>query len=372
MIKVGIISEYNPFHNGHLRQIEAIRRSFDEEVCIVALMSGNYVQRGEFAIFPKLYRAEMAIRAGVDLVLEYPYPWSGSCAESFALGGVALASALSLDYLCFGSETGSLEGLLTEKARLQSEAFQTALDREVKRDPKTPYAVVRDRVYSKLYREPLSKKPNDILGVSYLSAIDKLNSPIKPLVIKREGMESASASRAAILDENYEELKRLVPQSSYEMIQTLKPCRMEEFGKALLKDWLLAKRDKTEGVFELSEDLFYRLRAAAKGSYSYEDFLTLAANPSYTNARIRRVLLSTAFGVTGERVFDLPRYTVLLGAGKRGRKVLGDFSFPILTRMAGVDGYGEAVSEQVKFANTADDVFYLYDSNRRRFRLYVE
>ena len=372
MKTVGIISEYNPFHKGHLRQIEAIRRQFDEEVCIVALMSGNYVERGELAIYPKYYRAETAIRAGIDLVLELPYPWSGSCAETFALGGVSLATSLGLDYLCFGSETGDLSALVTEKERLQSDVFKDALDRAVKADAKTPYAILRERVYRDLYQESCSKRPNDILATTYLMAIDCLKSPIKPLVIKREGGESATASREAIRCENLDELKNLVPQCSYETATKLKPVKTEALERAFLKDWILMEKEDTEGVFELTEDLYYRIRTAAENTYSYKELLGNVASASYTNARIRRVLLSTIFGVTREMLFEKPAFTVLLGLGKWGRTFLKRVEFPILMRMSGVEDYGEEVARQAKIADRADRIYRLADENPWRHKPFVE
>jgi predicted nucleotidyltransferase len=105
-----IITEYNPFHNGHLKQIEYIRENLSDTT-IVAIMSGNVVQRGELAVYDKYTRAEMALRCGVDAVLELPYPWCGASAGYFAKGGVEIAKAIGADYLCFGSESGDIEEL---------------------------------------------------------------------------------------------------------------------------------------------------------------------------------------------------------------------------------------------------------------------
>ena len=144
---VGIITEYNPFHNGHKRQIEAVRRLFGEEVAVVSLMSGNFVQRGDFALLPKEYRAMMAIKGGADLVLELPYPYSGACAEVFARAGVSILSDIGADYLVFGSESGDISYLEQTVHNLSDEHFDKLLAERVKAEPSRAYATLRDEVY---------------------------------------------------------------------------------------------------------------------------------------------------------------------------------------------------------------------------------
>lgn len=120
MIKIAIIAEYNPFHNGHKYQIECVRREFPQ-ACIIALMSGNFVQRGEGAILPKYLRAEIAVKCGVNAVLELPYPYSSGNAEYFARGAIEILNSLGVDYLCFGSECGDVDTLMNAVRRLLSD-----------------------------------------------------------------------------------------------------------------------------------------------------------------------------------------------------------------------------------------------------------
>ena len=258
MKTIGIICEYNPFHNGHARQLRLARELAGEDCALVCLMSGNYVQRGEPAIFPKAIRAEAALRCGADLVLELPLTAALSSAEGFAAGGVEILSALGCDYLCFGTETDDNNLIMsTAKANLDP-AFDALLRAELETGCSYPSA--RQRVLERLIEaqtpvgadahvgpereaQPVPavgalserpqglppagtasrpeavtdelvpqlsvlSRPNDLLAVEYCKAILKQGSPLRPLPIRRTGdyhateldMESPSATaiRAAI------------------------------------------------------------------------------------------------------------------------------------------------------------------------------
>ena len=363
MVTVGIIAEYNPFHNGHKRQIEAVRRQFDTDVTVVALMSGNFVQRGELAVLPKGYRAKAALLGGADLVLEYPYPWSGASAEYFAAGGVAILSALGVDYLAFGSECGELLPLMLQAERLLSDDFQSALSVALRKDPTVPYAVQREAVYASLYGEDLSKRANDILGVSYLMAIIRQKSAMKPLVIKREGSETATASRAAYRDGCYDELNNLVPQGSLGVMQGLRAVSLTALEKEILFYLRLSHREDFSDTAELTDDLCYRILAAAEKAESLDGLLDAVASKSYTNARVRRALLAMLFSLSRNRVLDAPAYTRLLAANERGRRFLDGVELPVLTRAGDASRFGDTVKEQAVFADRADRVFRMADRN---------
>lgn len=363
MITVGIIAEYNPFHMGHLRQIEAIRRAFDTDVTVVSLMSGNFVERGEFAILPKEYRARVALSEGSDLVLEYPYPWSGACAEVFASGGVSLLTALGVDYISFGSESGDFSRLEREAERLLSEPFEAALAEAIRLDAKTPYAVKRGEVYVSLFGESLSESANDILATAYLVAMKRQKSPLKPLVIKREGRESATASRAAYRAQNYDELNNIVPQYSYETMKNQQAVSLNRLSDAVLMFLRLASPRDFEDVAELTDDLCYRILSAAKKAATLDELLVAVASKSYTNARIRRVILSMLLGVKKERPAQAPAFTRLLAANEKGRAFLDRHPFAILTRAGDAKRYGDTVEEQVAFADRADTIYRMADKN---------
>lgn len=368
MISVGIIAEFNPFHKGHARMVNKIREAFTEShphemVAVVTVMSGNFVQRGELACLPKGYRAEAAIRCGFDLALELPYPYSSACAEKFAEAGVFLLARLGVDYIAFGSETGEIGYLERVAERLSQPEFEKALGDRIAADKSRPYAEIRDGVYADLYGELPPASPNDILGVAYLTAMKKYGKGLKTLVIKREGNESATASRGAYRDGNRERIEYLVPKDSLEIIAKCKPVSVKILEKAVLAFLRLTPFEALEGIADMPVGLAPRLCEAAKKCNTLEEFFEAVATKSYTNARIRRVLLFCLFGVEKNRFDSMPAFTRLLGASEVGRRFLQGVNFPVLTRKGDHRLYGEEVREQVAFADRADGVYALADEN---------
>ena len=174
MENIGIVCEYNPFHNGHARQLRFAR----EQGNVICVMSGNYVQRGEPALVDKLCRAEAAVRSGADLVLELPATYSLRSAEGFAEGGVEILSSLGcVDRLCFGSESGESAPLMELAMLLDSSAFSVALRQKLEIGISFPKA--RQMAVEELGgRGELLERPNDILGVEYCKALQRRNSSI--------------------------------------------------------------------------------------------------------------------------------------------------------------------------------------------------
>ena len=172
MKTAGIICEYNPFHAGHAWQIAEIRRTLGEDTAVVCAMSGNFVQRGDFAILRKHVRAEAAVRGGADLVLELPTPWATASAECFARGGVEVLSGTGVvDTLCFGSECAKIEKLLRLAQFLTSDDFANALRTEL--DKGISFAAARELAAEKMQGDDaeILRGPNDILGVEYCKAL---------------------------------------------------------------------------------------------------------------------------------------------------------------------------------------------------------
>jgi len=363
MKTVGIITEYNPFHNGHKRQIEAVRHLWGEDVAVVSLMSGNFVERGDFALLPKEYRAMMAIKGGADLVLELPYPYSGACAEVFARAGVSILSDIGADYLVFGSESGDIAYLEETAKNLADERFEKALAERAKNQSSRAYATLRDEVYEELFSCLPPRKPNDILGVAYLSAIKTLNSKLEAVVVKREGFETATASRAASFTSDVESLGKLVPQDSFDLLQNSKLVSMKTLEKAILAFFRLSDAANFEGVADLPDGLSQRLIVLSKKCKTLDELLESAATKVYTNARIRRSILSCFLGVTQKMLDERPAFTRLLGATERGRAVLNATDFPVLTRAGQYRLFDERVKRQVLFSDRADSLYALADDN---------
>lgn len=171
----GIVCEYNPFHSGHLHQLAETRRALGADTLTVCVMSGDFVQRGEAAVFSKFARAEAACRAGAGLVLELPLPWCLSSAEGFAEGAVSLLAAVGCTHLSFGSESGDVETLQTLAREILAPDTQREITAQLQRSPELSYAMARERVLTEKLGEcgSLLSQPNNILAVEYLKAIYK-------------------------------------------------------------------------------------------------------------------------------------------------------------------------------------------------------
>ena len=211
MKAVGIVAEYNPFHSGHRYQIRKIREIFGAETPVAAVMSGDFVQRGEAASYDKFTRAEAAVRGGVSLVIELPLPWSLSSAESFARGGVGLLGAAGvIDALSFGSESGDLSALEKTAAVLDTPEFAEALKRELTGG--TPFAAARARAAHALLGESAAvlDTPNDLLAVEYIRAAAKLGYIFDYTPVRREGSTHDGAGSASELDDICMDLSSLL------------------------------------------------------------------------------------------------------------------------------------------------------------------
>ncbi|MEG1594681.1 MAG: nucleotidyltransferase family protein, partial [Oscillibacter sp.] len=191
----GIIAEYNPLHGGHVRLMEQLRAQLGQETAILCVMSGNFVQRGDFALLRKHVRAEAAVKSGADLVLELPLPWAVSSAERFADGGVqTLIETGLVTHLAFGSECGDAAALRRLAAGLLGESFPALLRRELDRG--VSFAAARQAAVAQLPQSAdakLLETPNNILGVEYCKSLLRRGSSIQPLALPREGAAHDSA-----------------------------------------------------------------------------------------------------------------------------------------------------------------------------------
>lgn len=353
MASVGIICEYNPFHLGHARQIGLIRQQFGRDAAVVCLMSGQFVQRGEPAIFPRLDRARAAMGSGADLVLELPALGSLSSAEGFARTGVRFLSPIC-DYLCFGTESGTAESLTaTAEALLEpkfSEALHTALSTGVS------FPAARQKALEQMgLNAALLAKPNDILGVEYCKAILELGSPLIPYPIHRPGdyhaetpdpeNPSATALRSAILAGL--PWKPYLPPKAAECLKN-SPAHSLAAGERAV---LYRLRTMGDADFEAlpygSEGLWRRLMHACREEGHLEDILTAVKTKRYTRTRLNRMVLCAFLGITGEDFRCSPPYARILAFNQRGREVLKVAKDTGLYRNLGWDdGSGYCAREQ--------------------------
>ncbi|MBD5150247.1 MAG: nucleotidyltransferase family protein [Oscillibacter sp.] len=384
MAVAGVIAEYNPFHRGHAWQLGEVRRRLGEDTAVIACMSGNFVQRGDFAVLDKRARAEMALRGGVDLVLELPAPWSAAGAERFAQGGVAvLAAAGVVTHLAFGCECGVPEPLQAVSDCLDSDAYRAGLrryDNEGVTFAAARQAVVRDLAGAAA--ECLSS-PNNALAVEYLRALKTLGASIEPLALPRIGAahdsgeeseySSASAIREKILAGG--DWESMLPEASAAVLSReveagRAPVRMENCQRAVLAQLRRMAEEDFRPYDGGNEGLYHRFYAAVHRAATVDDILSAAKTRRYPLARLRRMLLQAYLGVPQAPQGETPPYLRVLGANERGRALLGRMrkaaALPVVTKPAHIRRLGEEVQRVFDQEARCTDLYVLACPDLRR------
>lgn len=329
MTTIGIICEYNPFHNGHAFQIRKIREKYGAESAVICLMSGNYVQRGEPAIFSKEVRAKAALMNGADLVLELPLTVSIRSAEGFAFGGVKILNQLGCDVLCFGSESGKVEKLMeAAKIELESISFHSRLISHLSCGFSYPKA--RDLALHDLGTDDCVKTPNDILGVEYCKALIALKSNMIPMVLRREGdyhnqdldpdYPSASAVRQRM--ESGGAWKKAVPENLNELYEHAQRYSTKAGERSVLARVRTQSEEAFQAMDSGKEGIWCSLMNACRSETSIEEIYEKAKTRRYTRTRLQRMLMGVYLGVSQEQIKKPEPYVRILGFTDRGREVL--------------------------------------------------
>ncbi len=359
MKAVGIIAEYNPFHNGHAYQIAEVKRRESPDV-VIAAMSGHFTQRGEASVFTKWQRAQLALAGGADLVVELPFVFAVRSAEYFAGGGVRLLHKLGITHLAFGAESDDIEPLLAS-ARAQSHPH-LAKDLAPYLAKGLPYAAALSTMLEEKHHIPsdVLASPNNILATEYLKAIVRYAPTVKPLHIVRHGSAhhspsldhamhaSSSAIRKNLADERFRstDLISYIPPATHPYLT----CFYKENGGIPSLErlvpfvfGLLATTDKTrlKNTVGISEGLENKFLSASFTATSLDDLLDLVKTKRYPRTRLSRTLLHYLFGTTQEMVshFDEigPQYVRILGMNERGQEYLRvrkkTMSAPIITKL---------------------------------------
>ena len=323
----GIICEYNPLHLGHKKQLDQIRR-FDPDGGIVCLMSGNFVQRGQPAIFPKAARAEAALKSGADLVLELPVTAALSSAEGFAGGGVSILSGFC-DRLCFGAETADKESIVSVAKALLSEEFSGALRQELEKGLSFPAA--RQKALEGLGIDgQIVTSPNNILAVEYCKAILSQKSAIEPMPILRQGdyhdktpdPENPSATALRQQIEKGESWEAFVPAEAAACFANKAVHTLQAGEQAIL----YRLRTMTDSEFEAlpygSEGLWRKLMHAARKETTLEKILEATKSKRYTRSRLDRMVMCAFLGITKEMIDSPAPYVRVLAFNDKGRNIL--------------------------------------------------
>lgn len=374
-----IIAEYNPFHNGHRYHIAETKKRTDDS-CVMAIMSGNFVQRGEPAVLEKRERARAALLGGADLVVELPVPWATASAERFARGAVYLAvQAGIVDNLSFGCEEESLVPL-QQIARILNDKVYSREIKEYYDAKGCSYPEARAAVVSSILGKDCTQimlKPNNILAIEYLKALQSFKSDITPIGIPRiggghdshaqdGGITSAMAIRGRI--------KTGQPYDGFVPDGTLTVCReaaekgsfpslYSNLETAVLAD--LRKKQPSDfiDVPDVAEGIEYRIVDAVKTSTSLDEIFDKVKTKRYTHARIRRIILSSFLGITAQDVMSLPPYIRVLGLNENGRMMLKEmksrFFVPVVMKYGDVRFLDDHAKHIFALESTATDLYNL-------------
>ena len=369
---VGIIAEYNPFHDMHAYHIEETRKHAGKDAAVVCVMSGDFVQRGEAAVFSKFLRAETAVLGGVDLVLELPLPWCMSSAEGFARGGVGLLGALGcVDYLSFGAECEDLKMLSAIATMLMDPQLDASIAEELKTG--VSYAAARQAAISRDIGSlsQVLEEPNNILAVEYLKAIYQQRLRIEPLAVRREGpghdKAGGSASDIRRLLALEKPIKEYVPHNCWKLYKKEKelgrgPVTAESLELPLLSRLRMKKNADFALIPDDAEGLSQKLCDAAHEESSFDGVLAAAKSKRYAMARLRRMCMYAALGIRAGDADGIPPYARVLAANDRGRaalRIMQDKShIPILTKPATVRNLDDE-SKRVFVLNSDAHDFYV-------------
>ena len=404
---LGIIAEYNPFHNGHLYHLETSKKLTGADYT-VAIISGNFTQRGSTSIVDKWSKTKMALENGIDLVIELPVLYSISSAENFADGAIKILNSLGIvDYLSFGAETSDIS-ILNNIANIlysEPEEYKKLLSIELEKGLSFPKArenalldyikntddnVSENKIIDfEKYSKTLSS-PNNILGIEYLKALKKYKSSIKPVCISRfkseynsssfsENIASATAIRELIKNKNFDTIKNVIPLESYSILMDCinSGCVAPDLNCFEKEIIFTLRKMSIEEIFNLpdvSEGLEFSIKKAVNSCNNINNFLDIVKSKRYTVTRLQRILLYALLGISKEDIqlskkVEKP-YVRVLGFNDNGKKLVSEIATknPELKLITSVKKFVDSNSNkdlQIIFAKDvlATDVYSLAFKN---------
>ncbi len=376
MKTAAVVAEYNPFHKGHEYQLEMTRHAGATH--IVAVMSGNFVQRGEAAVFDKFLRASAAVKCGADLVVELPLPWAMSGAQTFARGAVSIADSLGcVDMLSFGCECGKADMLAEVADALYSPEFEERINAVLPEC--VSYAVARQRAVGDMLGSEyaaLLESPNNILAVEYIAAKKLFNSPFELNAVSRmgdgyndekySGNSFASATAIRELIRNGEDYSTLVPEKANGLYsddfsdeRRLETALLYALRKLSVNDIALAP--------DVSEGLENRIYSAVREACSVDELLDKIKTKRYPTARLRRIILSLFLGIRAEHSQGMPPYIRILACNEKGKEILSAANpkVPLVSRASQFNALEGRAKDIFNLECTADDIYALSFSPAR-------
>lgn len=347
---LGIVAEYNPFHNGHLYHLEKSKQETGSKYT-VAIMSGNFTQRGSSSLMDKWSKAEAAIQCGVDLVIELPVLYAISSAENFAEGSIKILDSLKVvDYISFGSETADLEILkkCADVLYREPRGYKTLLSHELKKGISYPKA--RENALM-MYLNDIRKyanvlsSPNNILGIEYLKALRKFKSKIQPFTMARYeagyndlsytgNIASSTAIRNMIKNNGFNALQNLMPAPSYAiLVDNIKTGHIIPDISVFEKEIIYVLRKMTTSEIaelpDVSEGLEFAIKNAANSCNTIIEFLNIIKTKRYATTRLQRILLYALLGITKKDIDISKRmepYVRVLGLNNKGKILIAEIA----------------------------------------------
>lgn len=347
---LGIVAEYNPFHNGHMYHLEKAKEQSGAQYSI-CVMSGNFVQRGNTSILNKWKKAEMALKNGIDLVIELPTIYSVASAESFSLGAIKLLDSLKIvDAISFGAETDDFAALnnISNIAFEEPKKYKDLLNKELKKGISFPQARENALMLylddNKRYANILNS-PNNILAIEYLKSLKKIKSTIQPIPIKREKVyynentivdefASATAIRNLLKNKQFSEIRKVVPKDTYEILS--KESELENivldlsaYEKQIIYNLRKMSAEEIAQLPDVNEGLEHSIKNAASFSNNIKDFINIVKTKRYTQTRIQRILICALLGITKRDVIMGKRaipYIRALGFNEKGKELISRIS----------------------------------------------
>lgn len=372
MSVIGIIAEFNPLHSGHKLLIDTAKKDGNT---VIAVISGNFVQRGDTAILPKQKRAEMALKAGVDIVAELPVLWSMSTAQNFALCGVFELLSLGCDEIIFGSESGDINALIEAANILMSSEFSNLLAEQLKSG--VTFAAARQIAANQLgVQEELLRGANNNLGIEYICAAKRLNANLKFNTIKRIGAPhdsdvndgnfvSSSLLRQKIKLGEYGFAEKFMPIALRGVLRSEIVSDIKRLDNAILSHLRRMSVEDFKKLPDISEGLENKLFFSVKTAKSFDDLFESVKSKRYTLARIRRLVLSAFLDFDKELFLKVPPYVRVLGVSENGAMHLGniannnDITTPIITRASQIKELDETAQKVFNTEDRATDLYNL-------------
>ena len=347
MLKIGIVAEYNPFHNGHLYQIEEIKKRMGKDTLIVAVVSGDFVQRGEFSYFDKWQKTEMALNHGVDIVVELPLYYSVQNAEIFSRMSTKILDYFELDFQVFGAEEENIKVLDRIIGLQEREDYKKNLMELMKKG--NSYSTSQKLALSE-YGYGDAVKSNNILALEYMRTMKRENLGIKPYIIKREisdyneieieeerkSIASASFIRGEMLKNNGnpENIRKFISEKTYEILKRFyisdrtddeqlewKNLKNSMF-KFLKYKLLMETKNEIIKIYDMNDEIYARIYRGVSKSKTYEVFLKEVKSRNFSIKRIERIVLNILLNITKKSVDFKLDYIRILGFNQKGQEYL--------------------------------------------------